>query len=121
MSNLRSHTGTVTEYKRTDWGARGRVQTGACEIPFIVPISKNDMADQVDVGCKIRYGKDPSGIIHLPMFFALVPPVSESVPYLNEDELKPYTALKEVVRLHLSGMTAMQAQIRELLDKLPDV
>lgn len=121
MEHIKSHTGVVTEYMRTDWGAKGRVQTGACEIPFIVPIAKSYMADQIDVGCVIDYGKDPSGAVHLPIIHALVPPVSESVPYLNEDEVKPYRAIKEVVELHLSGMTAMQAQVRELLEKLPDV
>ena len=121
MTTTKTHTGTVTEYKRTDWGAKGRVKTGACELPFLCPISRSYMADDIDVGSIIEYGKDPTGAIHLPVVMSLVPPISEAVPYLNEDEAMPFRAVKDALEMVLSATTANNARLRDMLEKLPDV
>lgn len=115
----RTHVGEVTEYQRTEWGGKGLVRTGACEIPFLVPIRLSYMADAISVGSVIEYGKDSSGSIRLPIVYGLVPPVSDQVPYLNEEEVKPLMALKDMVELMLAGMTAHQAKMRELLQQMP--
>lgn len=115
----KSHTGVVTSYERTQWGAKGLVKTGACEVPFMVPIRLSYMVDEIAVGSVIEYGKDPCGHLKLPIVHALVPPVSDEVPYLNEDELRPYVAVRDMVELMLAGMTAHQAKMRDLLESIP--
>jgi uncharacterized FlgJ-related protein len=112
------HVGTVTRYERTDWGAKGLVKTGSCEIPFMVPIRCSYLADDIDVGSMIEYGKDPHGSIRLPVFMSLVPAELDDIPHMNTEERQDWLAIKDVIEMMLAASTANNAKLRDLVSKL---
>lgn len=120
LVNNALHTGEVVEIQATDYGAKGKVKTGHCTVPFLVPIHLAYMASDVKVGTVIRYGKDPLGRIRLPIIHEICSQqvLEDAVEHLNDDQEQLVTMLVNSMAGLMDVLTGFNAKTRPLIENL---